>query len=88
MENLPSKAAEDYVANVTVCTLCGSGNLGRFVAETGIHFQGLESIDKPTVFVFPELTVCLHCGFATFAVPEEQLHALGNGFRRKPLSTA
>ena len=73
-----SKLAEDQVANAT-CTLCGSGNLGRFVAETGIHFQGLENIDTPAVFVFPELAVCLHCGFAAFAVPREQLAALGNG---------
>jgi len=73
------KLAEDHVANATACTLCGSENLGRFVAETGIHFQGLENIDTPAVFVFPELAVCLHCGFAAFAIPEEQLGTLGNG---------
>jgi|SRR6516162_6584741 hypothetical protein len=73
MKGVPSKLAEDHVANATACTLCGSGNLGRFVAETCIHFQGLENIDKPTVLVFPELVVCLDCGFTTFAPPEEQL---------------
>jgi len=65
MKGVPSKLAEDHVANATACTLCGSGNLGRFVAETCIHFQGLENIDKPTVLVFPELVVCLDCGFTT-----------------------
>jgi hypothetical protein len=74
-----SKLAEYHVVNATACTLCGSGNVGRFVAETAIHFQGLENINKPAVFVFPELAVCLHCGFAVFAVPQEELRTLGNG---------
>jgi len=76
MENLSPKAAEDYLVNATACTLCGSGNLGRFAAETGIHFQGLENINKPTVFVSRELVVCLHCGFTAFPLREEQLGIL------------
>jgi len=74
--NYGSKLAEDHVVNATVCTLCGSENLGRFVAETGIHLGGWENINKPTVFVFPELVVCFHCGFAAFPLPEEQLGVL------------
>jgi len=53
--------------------------LGKIWAETGIHSIGMENIDRPTVFVVPELTVCFHFGFAAFAVPQEQLRALGNG---------
>jgi len=79
MENLPSKVAEDHLVNATACTLCGSGNLGRFAAETAIHSVGMENVDTPAVFVFPELAVCFHCGFAAFAVPPEQLGDLGNG---------
>ena len=78
MKNL-FKAVEDNSVTTTVCALCGSENVGRFVGETAIHFQGLENISKPAVFVFPELAVCLHCGFAAFAVPREQLGDLGNG---------
>jgi len=42
----------------------------------GIHRPGLRNIDKPTVWVFPELIVCLDCGTATFSVPEDELAEL------------
>jgi len=45
----------------------------------GIHFSGLKNIDKPVVWVFPELVVCLHCGTAEFAVPEAKLRVLAKG---------
>jgi hypothetical protein len=45
----------------------------------GIHFPGLKNIDKPVVWVFPEVVVCLDCGMTQFAVPEAELrlHAKG-----------
>jgi hypothetical protein len=45
----------------------------------GIHFPGLKNIDKPIVWVFPELVVCLDCGNAEFAVPEAELRQLAKG---------
>jgi hypothetical protein len=45
----------------------------------GIHFPGLKNIDKPVVWVFPELIVCLDCGTAEFAVPEAELSQLAKG---------
>ena len=42
----------------------------------GIHFLGLKNIDKPVVWVFPELVVCMDCGTAEFAVPEAELRQL------------
>jgi len=42
----------------------------------GIHFSGLKNIDKPTIWVFPELVVCLDCGHAEFGVPEDELAKL------------
>ena len=42
----------------------------------GIHFLGLKNIDKPVVWVFPNVVVCLDCGTAEFTVPEEQLRFL------------
>ena len=42
----------------------------------GIHFLGLKKIDRPVVWVFPELVVCLDCGTAEFAVPESELRLL------------
>jgi hypothetical protein len=44
-----------------------------------IHFPGLKNSDKPVVWVFPELVVCLDCGTAEFAVPEAELRQLAKG---------
>ena len=56
---------------------CGSANqLKGLAGEMGIHFRGLTNIDKPTVWVFPELVVCSNCGIAQFVVPEDVLTEL------------
>jgi hypothetical protein len=59
--------------------VCGSDRQGKFTAEVAIHFPGLIGIDKPTVWVFPRLWVCLSCGNAEFAVPESELRELAKG---------
>ena len=61
------------------CKSCGSVNQKKFSAEMGIHFLGLKNNDTPAVFVFPELIVCLDCGTAKFAVPEDELRKLAKG---------
>ena len=38
----------------------------------GIHFMGLRNLDKPTVWLFPRLLVCMDCGFAEFNIPEDE----------------
>lgn len=58
------------------CQSCGSVNLDKFSAETGIRRLGLKNIDKPAVFVFSELIVCLDCGRAEFVVPKTELRLL------------
>ena len=58
------------------CKSCGAAIDHRFRAEMGIHFPGLKNIDKPVVWVFPELVVCLVCGVAKFVVPEDELAEL------------
>jgi hypothetical protein len=50
-----------------------------FNSEIAIHFPGLEGLDKPIVWIFPKLVVCLHCGFAEFAVPEREMQVLLQG---------
>jgi len=47
-----------------------------FTTEMAIHFEGLTNIDKPIVFMFPEVAVCLNCGLAQFTVPERELRVL------------
>ena len=61
------------------CKLCGSVNQRKFTAEIAIHFPGLNKIDEPLMWVFPELVVCVDCGIAQFAVPEAELRLLSKG---------
>jgi hypothetical protein len=58
------------------CKSCGSANQKKFSAEMGIHFPGLKDIDKPVVWVFADVVVCLDCGTVEFTVPEEELRQL------------
>jgi hypothetical protein len=61
------------------CKSCGSINQNKFTGEIGIQLPGLKNIDRPPVWVFPELVVCLNCGTAEFAVPEAELQQLAEG---------
>jgi len=55
---------------------CKSENQSNFNGEIGIHFPGLKGLDKPIVWVFPKLVVCLDCGFTEFSIPEAELRVL------------
>ena len=61
------------------CKSCGSVDQRKFTAEMAIHFPGLKNIDKPVVWVCPEVVVCLDCGTAEFAVAEAELDELAKG---------
>ena len=61
------------------CRLCQSKSQSRFGSEINIHFPGLKGLDRPNVMVFPQLVVCLDCGFTEFLVPEAELHLLSDG---------
>jgi len=61
------------------CKGCHSEKESVFNGEIAIHFPGLEGLDKPIVWVFPKIVVCLHCGFTEFAVPERELQVLRQG---------
>jgi hypothetical protein len=55
------------------CALCASSNQMEFPAEINIHLRGLKKVGKPLVFVFPNLLVCLDCGFTQVTLPEGDL---------------
>jgi len=61
------------------CKSCGSPNQNTFSTEMNIHLPGLEGLDKPTVWIFPEILVCLDCGFAECLIPEAELPKLARG---------
>jgi len=39
----------------------------------------MEGLEKPAVFVFPKIVVCLNCGHSEFSMPETELRSLVNG---------
>jgi len=60
------------------CRLCASGNQAEFPAEMMLHFRGLKNVDKPPVWIFPTVLVCLACGFSEFIAPKTELALLSN----------
>lgn len=58
------------------CNSCQSNNMREFKGEICIHFPGLKGLNEPLVWVFPNVLVCLNCGFAGFPVPETELRTL------------
>jgi hypothetical protein len=62
------------------CTSCQFDKMMKtFNGEIAIHFCGLEGLDKPIVWVFPKVSVCLNCGHTQFVVPERELKVLVTG---------
>lgn len=61
------------------CNSCGSDKRDTFTAEVALHFRGLDGLEKPIVWVFPSIRVCLECGVAEFTVPVRELTVLGTG---------
>jgi hypothetical protein len=57
---------------------CTHSNQKQFPAEINVHFPGIEMIDKPTVWVFPQMGVCMECGLAQFVIAHRELAQLGD----------
>jgi hypothetical protein len=70
------------------CKQCSSDYQSTLSTEMNIHFPGREGLDKPTVWVFPKVLVCLDCGFAEFVVPTNELHVLVEGLTRVQTKSA
>ena len=58
-----------------VCKQCAT-ETKVFDSKVAIHFPGLAGLNKPIVWVFPKLRVCLHCGSTEFNVPRHELDVL------------
>jgi len=65
--------------NIAQCSRCSSECRKEFGGELAIHFTGLAGLNKPIVWVFPKLLICLNCGFTEFIVPERELQVLETG---------
>jgi hypothetical protein len=62
------------------CPSCRSSNQTEFPSEIIIHFTGVvKNLDKPGVWVFPVLVICLDCGFSQSTIPAPELAQLAAG---------
>jgi len=61
------------------CGSCGTERQAEFTAEINIHFPGAEGLDRPAVWAFPKLAVCLGCGQTSFTIPKAELRLLEDG---------
>lgn len=68
-----------HYGGIAQCKQCYSERLDKFTGELAIHFTGLEGLNKPIVWVFPKLLVCLNCGFTELMVPGRELQTLEGG---------
>jgi hypothetical protein len=66
-------------ADTAKCKNCLSERREIFNGEIAIHFPGLKGVDKPIVWVFPKMRVCLKCGLTDFFIPERELNVLRHG---------
>jgi hypothetical protein len=60
------------------CRSCQSQSEIELTAEMNIHFSGVTNVDKPSVWAFPRLIVCLNCGFVEFLLEREELFQIRN----------
>jgi hypothetical protein len=72
-------------ANVECCSLKKQRKLN---AELALHFPGRKGLDKPLVWAFPEVLVCLNCGCAVFALVDAPLEELGQAYTDDDLPSA
>jgi len=80
MPEMKSNAAYLYSTEsnqgTTECKRCLSQSPQEFSGELALHFKGLAGLEKPIVWLFPNVRVCLQCGFAELTVPAQELQVL------------
>ena len=58
------------------CPSCASARQAEFTAEINIHYGGPRNVDEAGLLVFPQLLVCLDCGFSRFGMAGAELKQL------------
>lgn len=62
------------------CPSCSSTKQCKLNGELALHFPGLQGLDKPIVWAFPEVLVCLECGFAVCALADAPLNEIRQNY--------
>jgi len=67
------------------CKACGSVSRREFPSEICIHPpHGLNNLDGSSVWAFPLLVVCVHCGFTEFTLKAAEVKSLPENERESP----
>jgi len=61
------------------CKSCQSLHQTLFHSEINIHIPGLHTLSAKSVWAFPQLLVCLDCGFTELHLDEAELSQLADG---------
>jgi len=61
------------------CQKCGSERQSKFGAEINVHFPRQEGQEAASILIFPELLVCLNCGFTELTLSKDELPRLAKG---------
>ena len=63
------------------CPSCATNNKRTLSGEIALHFGGgLKGLEKPIVWSFPKVLVCLNCGLAEFALEDAALKSLRQNY--------
>jgi predicted nucleic-acid-binding Zn-ribbon protein len=63
------------------CPSCFSTDKRNLNGEIALHFGGgLQGLEKPIVWSFPKVLVCLNCGFAEFVLEDDALTTLRQNY--------
>jgi hypothetical protein len=60
------------------CSQCASFNEANLSAEVMLHF--VERVKHPGLLAFPDVLVCLDCGFSRFNISGAELQLLMRGY--------
>jgi hypothetical protein len=58
------------------CKSCQSTNQRLFESEINIHFPELKNVRRSPVIAFPDLVICLNCGFTETKIGDSELQEL------------
>lgn len=58
------------------CRSCQSKNQKMYESEINIHFPELDNLKKTPVLAFPNLVICLDCGFVESTISDSELKEL------------
>ena len=70
---------------VSGCTSCASDKV-EFDSELCLHIPRANGLNKPHVFAFPKLTVCLTCGTIRGSASTEELQRLKDAAGAKEIA--